>query len=276
MDQITNKLSHIEILSTKKKENYTAISGIDKHRNTKYLLDYTFYKNNQHNFDFFFKRNSNLETLLLFNNSKYQGGLIYRNSDYNLLMNLNLRHDQSIATKVDEKENLEKKLKFGFTKQQNLNNNLDAFVGLRTSFLFSRLAKNFTFTNVKFLGGLTQSDASFFVKYTNNLNSNDQKLKANFFLKALPSADLFGELISTKEKGQEVNLNFGLGTRFEYGKRSVMKLKVTSEKTIHFNLLRKINENMNINFVGFLGLKKENNRKIESNIGFNIEYSDLN
>jgi len=266
-----------EFVNEKKIVNFDFKSN--KNRELKLENNSNFYINKDNHVDYLFKLNTKLGEILSFKESKVQGGLIYRHTGQNFLANLNFCHDLGESSSIDlEKKSPDNKIKFGFVKQHSFSNDLEVIFGSRMNVKFQGLGSNLEFDKIKARACIIHRDASAYLNFTKPVNSPLEKIKSNFLVKLLPGLNIFGQAEFLRDmESKEDKYVFSLGNHIEYGKKSEFKVKITNQKEAHFALKRKINENMELNFMGNLRLKEISGGsygKIESNFGFNMTYGD--
>ena len=237
-----------------------------------------FYKNKDNNFDFLLKANTNLNNILSFKNSKYQAGIFYRNDLLNCLLNLNLTHNQTDPSKRLQNKTQDNKIKLGFIKK-NSYESIEAFYGTRLNYIFQGPGNNLQFNNVKALAGVIHKDYALFVNLTKNISSAfPEKFKINGVIKLLPKVNLFGEFKKEKDDNNSSIITTSFGYQWEMNNNSEFKMKlVTHEKKCYFALKRNVNQNLEVNFIGSLGLRdisSDNYGRLGSNIGLNITYTE--
>jgi len=240
------------------------------------------YQNKEHNVDYQVTAKSKLSDLLTFNNSKVQAGLFYRNTNLNYLLNLNLSHANMELNDKTKENQIVKKMKLGFIKQHSLKNDFEIVLGSRLNFLFKGFAKEFQFNNIKTSAGLIHKDASAFIHFTKPKSASLEKASANLLIKLLPGLNIFGQVKyenqdSKSDSDKEEPLSYSLGHQIEVGKNSLLKMKFTNKKNIHFNLSKKIDENLKIKIIGklgYIGSSQPTFGKIESRFGCSISYTD--
>lgn len=237
-----------------------------------------FYKNKDNNLDFLVKVNTNLNNIISLKNSKYQGGIFYRNDRLNCLLNINLTHNQTDPTKRLQNKTHDNKIKLGFIKK-NTYDSIDAFYGTRLNYLFQGPGNNLQFNNVKALAGVIHKDFALFIDVTKDKNyAFPEKFKFNGVIKLLPKVNLFAEFKKGKDENNTNINSTSVGCQFEMSNNSEFKMKfVTQEKKCYFALKRNINQNFEVNFIGNLDLSElsgDNYRRIGSNIGLNITITE--
>ncbi len=232
-----------------------------------------FYKNKDNNLDCLVKINSNLSLKV----PKFQLGLCYRHDQLNGLVNLNYTHAQSDPSLINYKTQ-ENKVKLGFIKKNSFEG-IDAFYGARVNYIFQSSGNNLNFNNVKASAGLIHKDYALFVSTTKTKNSVfPDKYQINGVIKLLPKINLFGEFKKCKDKYNTNITSTSFGYQWELKNNSEFKMKlVSNERKCYFALKRNLNKNLEVNFIGSLGLKdpsSENLGSLESNMGFNITYTE--
>lgn len=204
--------------------------------------------------------------------------MFYRHDELNGLLNLNFTQSQSDPAKRLQNKPQDNKIKFGFIKK-NTFEEIDAFYGTRINYVFQGTGNNLHFNNVKALAGVIHKDYAFFVNVTKNKNSVfPEKFKINGVIKLLPKVNLFGEFKKAKDDNNANYTSTSFGYQWAMNNNSEFKMKLVShEKKCHFALKRNVSQNLEVNFIGSLGLKEISSDSyggLESNIGLNITYTE--
>lgn len=194
-------------------------------------------------------------------------GTMYRNIQYNYLLNLNFKLNFEGTENTLESRNNILKLKTGFIKQYSFNRDLEVIVGGRLNFSLNRT--EFEYNNLKMKCGFIHKNFSTFADFTTSKNLSLDKINANFHLNNFiwEHVKLFGQ--ADYRKNRELNepkFNVAIGNQIELNEETILKVKFSNMKSFDVSLTNKIRDNLKVTVNWNALLRENDSREVDKSL----------